>query len=269
MFGDVADPRVRVGTKQWYTVPLSILAHTIGLGGADRDSVARDGHGARRRIRARVRGHAATAAAATTAATAARGAVDAAADTSTSSRTPRRSRRPRKSSPSRPRRRSYSMPGVVGGVPAAFPAAQWAASSAAFRAAAARPPQAPVRVGGAIKEPKRIVDAKPVYPQIAAVRQDSGHRHHRSDHRQGRVGEGSASPSAGADARPGGARGRAQWRYSPTLLNGQPVEVVMTVTVTFTLNSRNANGRARGPAKVRDSECQLLLTRLVFGGRNG
>jgi protein TonB len=27
-----------------------------------------------------------------------------------------------------------------------------------------------------------------------------------------------------------------QWRYTPTLLNGQPVEVVMTVTVTFTLN---------------------------------
>ena len=27
-----------------------------------------------------------------------------------------------------------------------------------------------------------------------------------------------------------------QWRYSPTLLNNVPVEVVMTVTVNFTLN---------------------------------
>ena len=27
-----------------------------------------------------------------------------------------------------------------------------------------------------------------------------------------------------------------QWQYTPTLLNGVPVEVVMTVTVTFTLN---------------------------------
>jgi protein TonB len=26
-----------------------------------------------------------------------------------------------------------------------------------------------------------------------------------------------------------------QWRYTPTRLNGVPVEVVMTVTVTFTL----------------------------------
>ena len=31
MFGDVTDPTVRVGTKQWYTVPLSILAHTVAL----------------------------------------------------------------------------------------------------------------------------------------------------------------------------------------------------------------------------------------------
>jgi protein TonB len=27
-----------------------------------------------------------------------------------------------------------------------------------------------------------------------------------------------------------------QWRYTPTLLNGEPVEVIMTVTVNFTFN---------------------------------
>ena len=27
-----------------------------------------------------------------------------------------------------------------------------------------------------------------------------------------------------------------QWRFTPTLLNGQPVPIVMTVTVGFTLN---------------------------------
>jgi hypothetical protein len=32
MFGDVSNPTVRVGTKQWYTVPLSILVHTVALG---------------------------------------------------------------------------------------------------------------------------------------------------------------------------------------------------------------------------------------------
>lgn len=27
-----------------------------------------------------------------------------------------------------------------------------------------------------------------------------------------------------------------QWKYSPTILNGAPVPVIMTVTVTFALN---------------------------------
>jgi protein TonB len=27
-----------------------------------------------------------------------------------------------------------------------------------------------------------------------------------------------------------------EWKYSPTILNGNPVPVIMTVTVTFTLN---------------------------------
>jgi protein TonB len=27
-----------------------------------------------------------------------------------------------------------------------------------------------------------------------------------------------------------------QWRFTPTLLNGVPVQVIMTVTVNFTLN---------------------------------
>ena len=27
-----------------------------------------------------------------------------------------------------------------------------------------------------------------------------------------------------------------QWRFTPTLLNGLPVQVIMTVTVTFNLN---------------------------------
>ena len=27
-----------------------------------------------------------------------------------------------------------------------------------------------------------------------------------------------------------------EWRYTPTLLNGEPVEVILTVAVTFALN---------------------------------
>ena len=32
MFGDIVDPSVKVGTRAWYTVPLSILVHTAGIG---------------------------------------------------------------------------------------------------------------------------------------------------------------------------------------------------------------------------------------------
>ncbi len=33
MFGDVVDPSIRVGGQKWYTVPLSILIHTVLIGG--------------------------------------------------------------------------------------------------------------------------------------------------------------------------------------------------------------------------------------------
>ena len=29
MFGDVVDPSIRVGGQKWYTVPLSIVVHTV------------------------------------------------------------------------------------------------------------------------------------------------------------------------------------------------------------------------------------------------
>ena len=32
MFGDIVDPSVKVGNKQWYTVPLSVLIHTLVIG---------------------------------------------------------------------------------------------------------------------------------------------------------------------------------------------------------------------------------------------
>jgi len=32
MFGDVVKPSITVGTKKWYTVPLSILSHSLALG---------------------------------------------------------------------------------------------------------------------------------------------------------------------------------------------------------------------------------------------
>ena len=32
MFGDVVDPSIKVGGQKWYTVPLSIIVHTVIVG---------------------------------------------------------------------------------------------------------------------------------------------------------------------------------------------------------------------------------------------
>ena len=35
MFGDIVEPSIKVGSKEWYTVPLSIIVHTVIIGGGD------------------------------------------------------------------------------------------------------------------------------------------------------------------------------------------------------------------------------------------
>jgi protein TonB len=92
-----------------------------------------------------------------------------------------------------------------------------------------------VRVGGDIKEPKKIKDVKPAYPEDA---KDAGVQGivilETVIGKDGTVHEGKILRSvplldkAALDA-------VMQWRYTPTLLNGDPVEVIMTVTVTFSL----------------------------------
>jgi len=94
----------------------------------------------------------------------------------------------------------------------------------------------PVRVGGDIRPPQKIRDAAPHYPAIALAA-----------HKQGVVilealiGEDGSVTNLKVlrgiplldDAAMEAVR---QWRFAPTLLNGQPVPVVMTVTVSFSLN---------------------------------
>jgi TonB family protein len=92
-----------------------------------------------------------------------------------------------------------------------------------------------VRVGGDIKEPRKTNDVRPMYPQIARAAAVQGvvileividPRGDVSDARIIR-----SIPlldQAALDA-------VKQWKFTPTLLNGAPVSVLMTVTVNFSL----------------------------------
>jgi protein TonB len=109
--------------------------------------------------------------------------------------------------------------GVVGGIPAPPP-----------------PPPEAVRVGGDIQAPTKIKEMKPIYPQIAQTAKISGVVIIEATiGRDGRVKDAKILRSiqlldqAALDA-------VKQWVYTPTKLNGVPVEVIMTVTVNFTLN---------------------------------
>ena len=111
--------------------------------------------------------------------------------------------------------------GVVGGIIGGLPEAP--------------PPVEPMRVGGQISEPRKLRHVPPVYPDLA---------------RQARV---TGIVILDAEISPAGHVGEIkvlrsipmldeaavaaikQWVYAPTLLNGVPVPVIMTITLRFSL----------------------------------
>lgn len=120
--------------------------------------------------------------------------------------------------------------------------------------------QAPVRVGGAIPPPKKIVDVRPVYPPdalaarvqgVVILEVTIGH--------DGTVEDAAVLRSipmldqAALDA-------VRQWVFTPTLLNGTSVLVIMTVTVNFTLDGAGQTVQSapsdasilKGPKKILD-----------------
>jgi protein TonB len=97
------------------------------------------------------------------------------------------------------------------------------------------PPQPLLRVGGKIAPPAKVREVAPVYPAIAQAARVSGMVILEAViGEDGRVRDVRVLKSiplldqAAVDA-------VRQWEYSPTLLNGVPVPVVMTVTVRFDL----------------------------------
>jgi protein TonB len=111
--------------------------------------------------------------------------------------------------------------GVVGGVIGGLPSEP--------------PPVTPVRVGGNIKEPRKLKHVDPEYPLLAKQARVKGivviEAVIGAD---GRVKDAKVLRSVALLDAPALAAVR-QWVYTPTLYNGVPVPVIMTVTVRFSL----------------------------------
>ena len=93
----------------------------------------------------------------------------------------------------------------------------------------------PVRIGGNVRTPTKVRDSKPVYPPIAqsarvqgvvileAIIGPDGNVAHARVLRSIPMLDAAALSAV------------SQWQFTPTHLDGQPVPVIMTVTVNFTL----------------------------------
>ena len=123
---------------------------------------------------------------------------------------------------------------VAGKAAADAVAAKAKADAAAASAARAKAQKEAVHVGGQIKAPTKIKDVKPVYPAIAQSARV--------------VGTVTLEATIGPDGKvidtkvvrsipmldQAALDAVRQWEYTPALLNGKPVPVVINVTINFT-----------------------------------
>lgn len=110
---------------------------------------------------------------------------------------------------------------VVFGVPDAPPALE---------------PEGPQRVGGQIREPRKLVEVRPTYPEIARKARIEGVVIlELTVDRQGTVRDVQVLRGLPMGLTEAAVEAVRQWRYEPTLLSGRPIEVLIVVTVNFRL----------------------------------
>jgi len=99
------------------------------------------------------------------------------------------------------------------------------------------PPEGPpYRVGGVINEPEKIYHVNPEYPELARrARLDGFIVLEAVLSKEGTVKNVSVLRGLGLGLDQAAVDAVTQWRYAPTLYNGEPVEVVVPVTVVFQL----------------------------------
>ena len=235
LFRDVAAPSVRVGSRAGYIVPLSVAAHVLVCAGIFvAPLVATDALPVPQTMLA-------FAAPAPPPVPPPPPAPVAAAARRARAATVNPHAAPREAPPAIVPERAPLVPdGVPLGVQGGLPAGQIGGVHVDVPVAPPAPPSlrpaaGPVRIGGAIRPPEKVRHVNPVYPRFA---------------REARVqGVVVIDATIGPDGRVADARvvtsvplldqaaldAVSQWRFTPTLLNGVPVPVVMTVRVSFLL----------------------------------
>jgi protein TonB len=227
LFGHVTHPSISVGTRKWYTVPVSLLSHAAIvlvliaipiLAPAVMPSVLADGDPAWINIEFPK----------TPPPPPTRRDAEPIKPTDNSNAAPVTAPTGVHEEQPQPAYRDPTGPDIVIGDATTF------TRELAPPPAVAAPQQA-VRAGGAVRTPQKTNDVNPVYPAIAQAARV-----------QGIV---IIEATIGEDGRVTNARilrsvplldqaaidAVRQWQYTPTLLNGVPVPVIMTVTVNFTL----------------------------------
>ena len=136
--------------------------------------------------------------------------------------------------------------GVPGGVPGGTPGGVIGGIIGSVPTAAPPPPPPPkvdkpvvpqrIRVGGNVQAAKLIRQPKPIYPPLAKQARISGHVILNAIISK----DGTISDLKVASGHPllvpAALEAVKQWVYAPTLLNGEPVEVVTQIDVNFTLS---------------------------------
>jgi periplasmic protein TonB len=99
------------------------------------------------------------------------------------------------------------------------------------------PQDAPIRVGfGQMKEPKKLVDTKPVYPETARrARLQGVVILEIIVDKQGNVRSWKVLRPLSLGLTEAAIEAVKQWKYEPPMYNGRPVEVLITVTMRFSL----------------------------------
>ena len=118
--------------------------------------------------------------------------------------------------------------GILGGLPSAAPPPPPPPKP--------KPPAAPIRVGGNVAAASLLNQVKPVYPPLAkAARVQGTVKFEAEISKEGAIQNLKlvSGPPLLVQAAMAAVQ---QWRYRPTMLNGEPVVVLTTIDVNFTLS---------------------------------